>query len=106
MSKGFKKIPFEARAALLAMPNAALKVWLAHYLRSDKEDKVEMANEQIMREADLGLSTVKLAKRWLKENGWLLADKAAYKNEFGKWISPEFTAVRLKIEQNQLVGVL
>jgi len=59
-----------------------------------------MANEQIMREADLGLSTVKLAKRWLKENGWLLADKAAYKNEFGKWISPEFAAAFPGVETN------
>ncbi len=92
MSKGFKKIPFEWRGALLALPNADFKVWMAHYLRSDKEDKVEISNSQLMRECDLGLSTIKIAKKRLKDNGGLRVDHAAYKDELGRWVSPELTA--------------
>ena len=92
MSKGFKKIPFEWRGALLALPNADLKVWMAHYLRSDKEDKVEISNSQLMRECGLGLSTIKIAKKRLKDNGGLRVDNAAYKDELGRWVSPELTA--------------
>jgi hypothetical protein len=100
MSKGFKKIPFEWRGALLALPNADLKVWMAHYLRSDKEDKVEISNSQLMRECDLGLSTIKIAKKRLKDNGGLRVDNAAYKDELGRWVSPELTATLPGVNSN------
>jgi|SRR5208283_2565 len=100
MAKGFKMIPFEWRGALLALPNADLKVWMAHYLRSDKEDKVEISNSQLMRECDLGLSTIKIAKKRLKDNGGLRVDKAAYKDELGRWVSPELTATLPGVNSN------
>jgi hypothetical protein len=100
MAAGFKKIPFEWRGALLALPNADLKVWMAHYLRSDKEDKVEISNSQLMRECDLGLSTIKIAKKRLKDNGGLRVDNAAYKDELGRWVSPELTATLPGVNSN------
>jgi hypothetical protein len=103
--KPWKKLPCEHRAALLAMSNAALKVWMAHYLRSDREDKVEIANSQIMRECDLGLSSVKESKRWLKGNGWLKVDKSAYKDELGRWVSPELVATFPGLESDPNTAV-
>src|ERR1700730_3250154 len=99
---GFKKLPFDWRERVLKeLKGAKLAVWLAHYWRSDKDDKVEMSNSQLMRDCDLGLSAVKLAKRWLKENGWLVVDKAAYRDPLTQqWISPELTALCPGLDTN------
>jgi hypothetical protein len=93
MSKGFKKIPFEQRAGLLTLKGARLHVWLAHYLRSDKDDEIEISNPQLVRETGYDLSTVKIAKRWLKENGWLVVDREAYRGDNGEWVTPVFKAM-------------
>ncbi len=88
MSKPWKKLPCEHREALLKMPNAALKVWLAHYLRSGREDSVEMSNSQLARECDLNEQTVKIAKKWLKENGGLNFLKETYRDERNQFVIP------------------
>jgi hypothetical protein len=75
---GFKKLPFEWRDTALKIHPSYFMVWLAHYWRSDKENMVEIANAQLVEECNLGLSLVKEAKRWLKENGWLVASPSFY----------------------------
>jgi hypothetical protein len=106
MKNGFKKLPFDWREAALKLSGIQLKVWLAHYWRSDKDDKVEMSNSQIMRECDLGLSAVKEAKRWLKENGWLIMDKESYRDPVtNQWVSPELIAACPGLESSPRVEI-
>src|SRR5271170_7538959 len=103
---GFKQLPFEWRERTLKdLKGARLAVWLIHYWRSDREDQVEIANAQIMRDCNLGLSTVKLAKAWLKENGWLLVRADSYRNAEGEWRVPKISAVYPGLETNPRTGV-
>jgi hypothetical protein len=97
---GFKKLPFEWRDTALKIHPSYFMVWLAHYWRSDKENMVEIANAQLVEECNLGLSLVKEAKRWLKENGWLVVDKGSYKNKKGEWQVPRFIATYPGLETN------
>jgi hypothetical protein len=92
MGAGFKKLPFDWRDRVLKeLQGAKLAVWLAHYWRSDKDENVEMSNSQIMRETNLSHNTVDIAKRWLKDNGWLVVDKAAYRDPITQqWIVAKF----------------
>jgi hypothetical protein len=90
----FKPFPFSWRERVLSeLSGAQLKVWMAHYWRSGKDNKVETSNAQIQRTTGLSHNTVDLAKRWLKENGWLVVDKAAYRDPLTQqWVVAEFTA--------------
>ena len=94
MSKGFKKLPFEWRDRVLSeLSGSQLKVWLAHYWRSGADNKVETSNAQIQRTTGLSHNTVDIAKRWLKKNGWLVVDNAAYRDPVTQqWVVAEFTA--------------
>jgi hypothetical protein len=87
-SKGFKKISFEDREDLLKLPNVQLKVWLGHYLRSDKNDEVQISNSQLARECDLNEQTVKLAKKALREGGHLETIAESVRDEDNQWTIP------------------
>jgi hypothetical protein len=87
-SKGFKKIAFEHRGNLLKLPNVQLKVWLGHYLRSDKNDEVQISNSQLARECDLNEQTVKLAKKALRECGHLETIAESARDEDNQWTIP------------------
>jgi hypothetical protein len=90
----FKPFPFSWRERVLSeLSGAQLKVWMAHYWRSGADNKVETSNSQIQRTTGLSHNTVDIAKRWLKDNGWLVVDKAAYRDPLTQqWIVAEFTA--------------
>jgi hypothetical protein len=94
MGAGFKKLPFDWRGrALSELRGANLAVWLYHYWRSDRENQVEAANQQIADETRLAKTTVKVSKRWLKANGWLVVNQEAYRDEeTGQWIVPVIRA--------------
>jgi hypothetical protein len=90
----FKPFPFSWRERVLSeLSGAQLKVWMAHYWRSGKDNKVETSNAQIQRTTGLSHNTVDIAKRWLKHHGWLVVDKAAYRDPLTQqWAVAEFTA--------------
>src|SRR5256885_2867604 len=67
----FKMVFCDAREALMEMSGSALKVWMELYLRSGADNRAKVSNYQIAAETGLNLQTVKLAKKWLKDNGWL-----------------------------------
>jgi len=94
MSKGFKKLPFEWRDRVLSeLKGANLTVWLHHYWRSDRENQVEASNQQIANETGLAKTTVKIAKRWLRANRWLVVNQEAYRDEeTGQWVVPVICA--------------
>lgn len=85
----FKPLFFKWRYRVMQeLDGARLKVWIYLLWRSGEDDIVDCANSQIEEECDLGHCAVQQAKKWLKENGWLVYEKEAYKDASGKWISP------------------
>ena len=53
---------------------AALKVWLYHFGRSNKQDTSYPNLETIAVETNQNIQTVKHARKWLRENGWLVTE--------------------------------
>jgi hypothetical protein len=51
---------------------APLKVWLYHYARSGRDDSSFPRLETIASDTDQNVQTVKLARKWLRDNGWLI----------------------------------
>jgi hypothetical protein len=100
VARGFKQLPFEWRARVLGkLKGARLAVWLYLYWRSDKENEVEAANAQIARETGLAKNTVKIAKKWLRDHGWLVTNRASVRDaETGQWVVPVITAVVPSLE--------
>ena len=60
---------------------AALKVWLYHLSRSGPDDTSYPKLETIASETNQNIETVKIARKWLRENGWLVT-------EGHRWIGP------------------
>ena len=56
------------------LPPAALKVWLYHFGRSNKQDTSYPNLETIAVETNQNIQTVKHARKWLRENGWLVTE--------------------------------
>ena len=87
----FKQIDCaDIRRLCLELSPAALKVWMYHWGLTNRNDSSYAKLERIAAETGLHLFTVKIARGWLRDNGWL--DLVGYKKFGGKRL-PELRCV-------------
>ena len=68
----FKQIDCVDLRRLAGLPPSALKVWLYHYGRSGEDGTSFAALKTIASDTNQNLETVKLARKWLRSNGWVI----------------------------------
>jgi hypothetical protein len=68
----FKRIPCVDLRRLAGLPPAPLKVFIYHLGRSGEDDTSFPRLDTIALDTNLNTQTVKRARRWLRENGWLV----------------------------------
>src|SRR5882762_1185912 len=68
----FKKLHCDWRARLFSeLKGARLAVWLYHYMSSDKDDNSRPYLSLIAKDTGYDRDNVKIARKWLVNNGWL-----------------------------------
>jgi hypothetical protein len=66
------------------LPAAALKVWLCHFSYSGEDLTSYPKLDTIASDTNQNIETVKIARKWLRENGWLVT-------EGRRWIGGRFS---------------
>jgi hypothetical protein len=88
-SRPFKKVYCDWRARIFReLKGARLAVWMYHYLRSDSEDNSHPSLYTISNETGYSESTVKTARGWLRENGWLITVVGSRQDDHGRFKVP------------------
>lgn len=71
MSAGFSKIPHGFHLRLKELTGAEIKVWLAHRCREGKAGESYPSLDRLAEDTGLSRGTVKVARKGLRNKGWL-----------------------------------
>lgn len=88
MNNGFKKLPFEKRAAVMRLKGIDLAVWLYHYWRSDKTDVASVSDPELDAALPYTRTRMTEAKRRLQTAGFFVL--LGHRDAGGKFGIPNF----------------
>ena len=68
-----------SRKAILALPNAAFKLWMCYWMNEDDEQESFVSQPEIRIQTTMGITSIVHWTQWLVRHGWLVpTGKTAY----------------------------
>jgi hypothetical protein len=89
----FKKVYCD-RPEVFLLPPAAFKTWMYHYIREGVSRESWPSLQTICEDLDMNEKTVKQARKFLKDNGWLKQVGSKISKESGKFKVPVMQVTR------------
>jgi hypothetical protein len=92
-TRPFKKVYCD-RPEVFLLPPAAFKVWMYHYIREGTVRESWPSLPTICEKLNMNEETVKKARKWLKDNGWLKQVGSKTSKDSGKFKVPVMQVIR------------